>query len=270
MRIGLLYICIGKYSIFWKDFYLSAERYFFQDRIYIREYYVFTDSPSIYGEKENEHIHRICQQNLGWPDNTLMRFHMFMCMDGQLRQETDYLFFFNANMEFKVPIGKEILPSRAENDLVGAKHPWMYNLKRWNWTYERRHKSSVYVSYNEGEAYFQGSVWGGATAAILRLCEVCRSLVDKDKSISLTPRWHDESVLNRYFIDNPPKKLDCSYNYPEMLPDLPFDIKILGRDKEKYFSLEELGRGSYQGSTIPFSCRLYEKVMNLLNRIVKE
>ena len=43
MRIGILYICTGKYDIFWKDFYLSAERYFMQDQSFIIEYYVFTD-----------------------------------------------------------------------------------------------------------------------------------------------------------------------------------------------------------------------------------
>ncbi|MCS2968029.1 hypothetical protein NXW94_23665 [Bacteroides ovatus] len=74
MRIGILYICTGKYDIFWKDFYLSAERYFMQDQSFIIEYYVFTDSPQLYDEENNEHIHRIKQKNLGWPDNTLKTF----------------------------------------------------------------------------------------------------------------------------------------------------------------------------------------------------
>ena len=59
MRIGILYICTGKYDIFWKDFYLSAERYFMQDQSFIIEYYVFTDSPKLYDEENNKHIHRI-------------------------------------------------------------------------------------------------------------------------------------------------------------------------------------------------------------------
>ena len=51
MRIGILYICTGKYDIFWKDFYLSAERYFMQDQSFIIEYYVFTDSPKYMTKK---------------------------------------------------------------------------------------------------------------------------------------------------------------------------------------------------------------------------
>lgn len=92
MRIGILYICTGKYDIFWKDFYLSAERYFMQDQSFIIEYYVFTDSPQLYDEENNEHIHRIKQKNLGWPDNTLKRFHIFLRIKEQLERETDYLF----------------------------------------------------------------------------------------------------------------------------------------------------------------------------------
>lgn len=77
---------------FWKDFYLSAERYFMQDQSFIIEYYVFTDSPQLYDEENNEHIHRIKQKNLGWPDNTLKRFHTFLRIKEQLERETDYLF----------------------------------------------------------------------------------------------------------------------------------------------------------------------------------
>ena len=78
MRIGILYICTGKYDIFWKDFYLSAERHFLQDPSFTLEYYVFTDSSKLYDEENNKHIHRIRQKNLGWPDNTLKRFHIFL------------------------------------------------------------------------------------------------------------------------------------------------------------------------------------------------
>ena len=74
MRIGILYICTGRYSIFWKKFYQSTEKSFMQGLPCIREYYVFTDNPCLYGEKKNKRIHRIYQENLGWPDNTLMRF----------------------------------------------------------------------------------------------------------------------------------------------------------------------------------------------------
>ena len=147
MRIGILYICTGKYDIFWKDFYLSAERYFMQDQSFIIEYYVFTDSPQLYDEENNEHIHRIKQKNLGWPDNTLKRFHTFLRIKEQLERETDYLFFFNANLLFTCPIGKEMLPSSNSNGLLGTIHPGFYNKLR---IYIRT-KSCFYRLYSRRE-----------------------------------------------------------------------------------------------------------------------
>lgn len=116
MRIGILYICTGKYDIFWKDFYLSAERYFMQDQSFIIEYYVFTDSPKLYDEENNKHIHRIKQKNLGWPDNTLKRFHIFLRIKEQLERETDYLFFFNANLLFTSPLAKKFYHHQIVTD----------------------------------------------------------------------------------------------------------------------------------------------------------
>ncbi len=94
MKIGILYICTGKYSIFWKKFYSSMEKNFIVDAE--KHYFVFTDSPDIEFEKENRRIHRIYQEDLGWPNNTLMRFHMFLKQEKEL-VNMDYLFFFNAN-----------------------------------------------------------------------------------------------------------------------------------------------------------------------------
>lgn len=94
-----------------------------QDKSDTLEYYVFTDCPKLYDEENNEHIHRIKQKNLGWPDNTLKRFHIFLRIKEQLLQETDFLFFCNANLLFKQDIGHEIIPQKENYQLVGTIHP---------------------------------------------------------------------------------------------------------------------------------------------------
>lgn len=265
-RVGILYIGIGRYDFFWKDFYLSAERYFFQHPGYSRHYYVFSDSPALYGEADNPRIHRLHQPNLGWPDNTMKRFHMFLRIGARLQEETDYLFFFNANMEFKQPVGSEILPTKADKEgLVAGIHPGYYRLRKWKWTYERRPASACYVPFYQGRHYFQGTLWGGRTEAVVRLCEACRQMIDSDVAKGLIPVWHDESAMNRYFIDHPPKALDCSYNYAEghVLPGC--DVKILSRDKERYFTFRQLGRSSYKESAqMPRAWRAYEQTMAFL------
>lgn len=117
MRIGILYICTGKYDIFGKHFTLSAERYFLQDQSFILEYYVFTDSPKLYDEDNNKHIHRIKQKNLGWPDNTLKRFHIFLRIKQQLLQETDFLFFVMQTYFSNKILDQKLFPSKQRINL---------------------------------------------------------------------------------------------------------------------------------------------------------
>ena len=81
-KLGILYICTGKYDIFWEDFYKSCEKYFLPG--YEKYYYVFTDAKEIYAEGENSRITKIYQENLGWPYNTLKRFSMFKGIEDKL------------------------------------------------------------------------------------------------------------------------------------------------------------------------------------------
>jgi len=232
MRIGILYICTGKYDIFWKDFYQSAEQYFMQDTEITRQYYVFTDNKKLFGEKKNSHIHRIVQKNLGWPDNTLKRFHMFLRIKEQLLKETDFLFFCNANLLFLKKIDKDILPSIYGNGLVGTLHPGFYNAFCEKFTYERNPLSSAYIQPNNGHKYYAGGFLGGRTKEFLQLCEIIKHRVDEDEQNHIVAIWHDESHINRYFLENPPMTLSPAYLYPEGW-ELPFDMKIMIRDKNK-------------------------------------
>src|SRR4051812_47713845 len=98
-KIGVLYICTGKYHIFWDRFYPTADKYFCKNSEV--HYFVFTDHPvNTYG---NSHVHHISQPRLGWPYDTLKRFHLFLGQREQL-EKMDYLFFFNANMVFQKPV----------------------------------------------------------------------------------------------------------------------------------------------------------------------
>lgn len=270
MKIGILYIAIGRYEFFWKSFYESSERYFMQE--YSREYFVFTDAVSLFGEEENEHIHRIHQADMGWPNNTMKRFYLFLTIREQFK-EIDYLFFFNANMEFVAPVGMDILPDEKGNGLVGALHSWHTDYPRWGYPYERRSESTAYIPYLKGKHYFQGSLIGGTTKAFLQLCEVCDCWLEKDRVKNIIPIWHDESIVNRYFVDNPPKVLDCRYNYCE-IKAFPIEKKILYKDKTRYFSFGEMKRPDYASifSGVKKDCksviawltsRVYKKLKNM-------
>lgn len=53
-KVAVLYICTGTYTAFWKDFYVSAEKYFLPDCE--KHYFAFTDTSKIYGEEDNPRV----------------------------------------------------------------------------------------------------------------------------------------------------------------------------------------------------------------------
>lgn len=227
ITIGILYICTGRYSIFWKDFFLSCEKYFIPS--VSKRYFVFTDCESL-EFSSNNNVTIISQNKLGWPYDTLKRFDIFLRSEAVI-SNTDYLFFFNANAVIAGDISEDILPEIE--GLVGVKHPCQYNLKPGAFIYERDPRSLAYIPFGDGEHYFMGSFNGGTTSDYLTMCRVLKNNIEQDEQKGIIALWWDESHLNRYFVDHAVKVLSPSFAYPEEL-QIPFMAKIVLRDKMRF------------------------------------
>jgi len=231
-KVGILYICTGKYSVFWEDFYLSSEKYFLKQRPFEKHYFVFTDEKFlVYENKKN--VTKIYQEPLKWPFITLYRFKMFNSIKNKL-ESMDYLYFFNSNMIFVEYVGAEILPSKDQK-YAFLNHPGFFNKKREEFTYETREESQAFINTDEGKSYFQGALNGGIANDYLNMSEQLDKNIDEDYRNGIIAIWHDESHLNRFAVDhyNEIKILDPSFGYPEGW-NLPFKPKIIIRDKNKY------------------------------------
>lgn len=235
MKIGILYICTWKYDIFWKDFYLSCEKYFLTD--HEKHYFVFTDSKNIFDSENNKNIHIFEQKNLWWPDNTLMRFHIFLTQKDEL-EKMDYLFFCNANLEIKKSIWDEILPNNNEW-IVVTQHPWFYNKTNKKFTYERNPNSKAFIKKWDWIVYVQGALNWWKTKDFIEMCKILSKNINEDKIHWIVALWHDESHLNKYILENKYKLLNPSYLYPEWW-NIPFDCKILIRDKSKWIDVNNI------------------------------
>ncbi|KQC11526.1 MAG: hypothetical protein APR62_01550 [Smithella sp. SDB] len=227
MQIGVLYICIGKYSIFWKSFYESSEKHFLVH--HQKKYFVFTDA-QIIDYQDNANVVIVFQKNLGWPNNTLMRFHIFL-RHKTLLQEMDFLFFCNANLLFVDNVGDEILP--LEEGFAALQHPGYWNKPRKLFPYETNPMSLANVPAHQGKYYVMGAFNGGQAKIFLKMSEELSKNIDEDFKKNIVAVWHDESHLNKYVVDKKVKILNPSYGYPEDR-DLPFKPKIMIRDKAKY------------------------------------
>jgi len=229
-KIGILYLCTGRYSVFWDEFYRSAEAFLLNGKHEIH-YFVFTDAESIFMEREPR-VHKIYQEALAWPLTTLYRFKIFQSSQEKF-EEMHALYFFNANMIFVDKVGEEILPEEQQ-PLVLLRHPLFYFKEQDDFTYERNPKSLAYIPRGQGEYYFMGALNGGLTQNYLSMIRELALRVDADAANGIIAIWHDESHLNRYALENRDKikSLDPSYGYAEGRK-LPFDKKILILDKSK-------------------------------------
>lgn len=215
-KVALCITATGKYDVFARQLVKSARNFFLKNCQVT--YFIFTD-----GEIEPaEDVKVVYQKRLGWPYDTLMRFEIYF-KSKDLFDGYDYLFALDADMLFVSEVGDEIL-----GDLVGTIHPGYYNKRG---TYEMRRESTACVREREQKHYFAGGFYGGNKDNFLKLLSITSENIRKDLDNRIIAIWHDESHLNRYFVDFPPTiKLDPSYCYPESW-NIPFCRKLLALDK---------------------------------------
>lgn len=229
MKIGILYICTGKYSVFWESFYKSTEIFFLAN--HQKKYFVFTDNQEI---KSTDTVVVRKEAPKGFPMDSLLRFEMFLSIKEQLL-EMDYLFFFNSNMQIVKAIGNEILPLDNFAGLTALLHPGYYTSDCRNFPYERNKRSTAYIEYSATSkfSYYMGSLNGGKTKDYLKLIQACRDNVQTDLQNGIIAIYHDESHLNQYLNGKDILQLSPDYGYPED-SNLPFDARIIILNKVKH------------------------------------
>ncbi|MEX0961466.1 MAG: hypothetical protein WDZ28_01250 [Simkaniaceae bacterium] len=215
-HVGLCIMATGCYNAYATKFIQSCRKHFLNNHQVT--YYVFTD-----GEVENApDVVKVHQERLGWPFDTMMRFEVFAKQE-TLYKDLDYLYASDADMLFVADVKNEIL-----SDLVGTMHPGFISKRG---TYETNPKSSACVNPDEGTLYFAGGFYGGRKENVLTLWKTCGKNVNQDLKQEYVALWHDESHINRYFIDHfPTHVLTPAYCCPES-QKLPFSVKLLALDK---------------------------------------
>jgi len=236
MKVAILYLCIGDYSIFWREFRASAEKALVPDAE--RSFIVFSDQPVDRFPGADLVVY---QDNLGWPLNTLYRFRMFLRISDLLRHY-DNVVFFNANCTFfSTILATELFG--FESDLVACRHPSFFNKSSDQFTYERRTESSACVAH--GSVYVAGALMGGKTSVFLEACKELHSNIETDFDRGVLAIWHDESHWNAFINNRSPALgqkvhlLDPGFLYPEGW-QIPFVARIILLDKSNYIDVHRI------------------------------
>jgi histo-blood group ABO system transferase len=215
-NVALCVVGTGKYAAFAKQLIASAKAHFLTRHNVT--YVVFSDGDF----SDIPNVVKVHKVREGWPLDTLKRFHAYD-EQRELLDKFDYIFAIDADMEIAGPVGDEIL-----DDLVGTQHPGFVGKKG---TYEKDKKSTAYVAPSEGKTYFCGGFYGGKKGEFFKLLKRVKQQVDADLARNYIAKWHDESHLNRYFIDHPPSRvLSPAYCYPESWK-MEYPKKIVALDK---------------------------------------
>jgi len=193
IRVGLLICATGKYVSYVNRLVDTFQQHFLvNDKNYELYFFIFTDGDFI----EKQRVKKIFQKRLGWPFDTMKRFHMYN-EHKQHYSMMNYLF----SVDSDLLCIQDVPAADIISNLVGTEHNLFINIRG---TYETRPESTAYVSNREGEYYFFGAFWGGKTSEILIMCATIQDRIDIDLSKNIIAVWHDESHLNRYFIDHKP------------------------------------------------------------------
>jgi len=219
MKVGLLLIATNKYIQFLNPLVESADRYFCTNHEVT--YYVHTNQN--FEVNTYRDIVAIPVEHKPWPWMTLERYKHFSDSKEQL-SEMDYLYYCDVDMLFVNTVGDEIL-----GDRVATQHPGLFGTRG---TPETDSRSLAYIAPHEPMQYFAGGFNGGTSKEYLKMASTISANIIKDYEKELIAVWHDESHMNRYFVDNPPTViLSPSYCYGESL-NIPFERRLLALDKD--------------------------------------
>jgi histo-blood group ABO system transferase len=202
----------GKYTEYFPKLKESFDKHFLpkksDDETYEIHYFIFTDGKISVSDDTTV----IPQKRLGWPFDSMMRFEIYYNASAQYK-DTDYLFSVDADLQAV----NDVTPEQIISDLTGTRHPgYPAVAPARNLPYDNHVTSGSYIGDDEGSShlvlqanilagyYHFGAFWGGKTHHVLQMCKTIRRRIHGDLANEVIPAWHDESHLNRYFLDNPP------------------------------------------------------------------
>lgn len=236
MRVLICFIGTGKYLNFLPKYYENVQKYFLPNTE--KTFLVFTDGEGDFPDD----IKVYHQEHLDWPYITLKRFEIIKRSQEDI-EKNDWFVFIDADALVVDRITEEEFFDN-DKDYFGVHHPCHFlgmrpHTEKFG-AFETDPKSTAAVSENDDlSVYFQGCLWGGKVPQIMKLINELESRVNIDLGNEIIAQWHDESHLNKFFIENKENVnvLGSEYAYPEMFANYcDFKPKIvhLSKNNSKY------------------------------------
>lgn len=202
MKIAIIYICTGKYDIFWNTFYETAEKFFYP--AHEKDYFIFTDSKKLLTLKDSR-IHAYYQTKSGWPYDTLLRFNWICTVQDRLN-DYDYCYYVNANSKLLKTLDENVVPFPTKDQGMVL---WVHTKSYEDYTGETFHPERNPIStacIPEGTPCraYGGGFWGGTSEAVIKMSRELRDRTAIDLSNDFIAIWHDQSHVEKYGVEISP------------------------------------------------------------------
>ena len=231
MTVAVVFIGTEKYLDFLPSWYERCEENLLPG--VDKKYLVFTDG-DIPEAPDNAVIYK--QEHLEWPYITLYRFKIIEKALEEI-SKCEWLIFLDADMAVVDKVTSEEVFS--DKPYLGVHHPCHF-LK-----FQPHHKPPGSFETNplstakvpndyDFSVYWQGCLWGGKVPYVFELIDELQNRTNDDLKDDIIAVWHDESHLNKFFIENKERvhTLPSSYAYPEDFADAcDFEAKIVHLSK---------------------------------------
>lgn len=239
-KVAIFFIGTNKYIEFFPKYYETIKKYFLIKTS--KDFFVFTDIIDYPFLKDKKDIIVVKAEHQKWPFSTLLRFKMINKVAGKLKKYS-HIIYIDADMYANLLVTEDEFFSH-DKPLFGVRHDSYTNKMG---EYEFDPKSTAAVNKNDNLSnYCVGAFWGGQSKELLKLLKELEKRIDIDLKNGIIAKWHDESQINKYFIEKENKVhiLDPSYSYPNLKPipkpfkkrfvhDLHTDIKKLTSNRNE-------------------------------------
>ena len=236
MKVAITFIGTNKYLNFLPKYYENIEEYFLPNTEKV--VLAFTDG-ELNETPNNLKVYH--QEHLDWPYITLKRFEIIN-KARQTIEECSHLVFIDADALPVTTITEDEF--FTDKPLFGVHHPChaleMQPHNEYPGAFETDVKSRAHVTESDDTTiYWQGCLWGGKIPEVCAMIDELMERTNLDLKDGIVAKWHDESHINKYFIENKDRvhTLGPEYAFPEVFAEhCKFSPKIvhLAKDNSKY------------------------------------
>lgn len=232
-KIAIIFIGTSDYIKFFPKYYFTTKRLFLPETK--KDFFVFTDRIKYPFLKNKKDVIVVKAPHTNWPLSTMKRFEYINGVRKKL-EKYSHIIFIDADTYVNQPVYENNFFSH-DKPFFGVQHP---NFVKLRGVFDFNPLSKASVNENDDlSTYWQACFWGGKGKEFLELSKELEKRTNQDFEKKVIALWHDESHLNKYFIERKEKvyTYDPSYAYPQKRPIIkPFKKKIVhmtGQDPNK-------------------------------------